>query len=211
MLLITHTPPPSLKANRTLPGYSPRPPWQMSVRVAPPTMNWGLEHNSWKQLGTKHESQDDAAMVAARVKELYSHWIHTWKKPGRSSPVHSSFYCWGPWSPEKGGVLPTVTQPGGGRAGVGAHSPEESSNFKTIHTVWVRGCEKVGAGGVEKGKGWDNNVVEYDRSPGLLFLVLIPRNVRAEVYRVLLRHKSKQITRPVSSLFQTTLWGRSYY
>lgn len=27
----------------------PKAPWQMSVRVAPPAMNWGLEHSSWEQ------------------------------------------------------------------------------------------------------------------------------------------------------------------
>lgn len=26
----------------------PKAPWQMSVRVAPPAMNWGLEHSSWE-------------------------------------------------------------------------------------------------------------------------------------------------------------------
>lgn len=27
----------------------PKAPWQMSVRVAPPAMNCGLEHSSWEQ------------------------------------------------------------------------------------------------------------------------------------------------------------------
>jgi hypothetical protein len=31
------------------PHYLPRAPWQMSVRVAPPIMNWGSAQISWKQ------------------------------------------------------------------------------------------------------------------------------------------------------------------
>ena len=72
----SHTHLPSPKTNRTLPSDSPRAPWQMSVRVAPPTINWGLGHNSWKQSGTKHKSQRCPVMVAPRVKGLDRHKIH---------------------------------------------------------------------------------------------------------------------------------------
>lgn len=34
--------------------YVPSSPWQTSVRVAPPTINWGFEHNSWKDTFSKY-------------------------------------------------------------------------------------------------------------------------------------------------------------
>lgn len=36
--------------------YVPSSPWQTSVRVAPPTINWGLAHNSWKDTISKFAS-----------------------------------------------------------------------------------------------------------------------------------------------------------
>ena len=87
MLLITHTHLPSPKPNRTLPSYSPTIPWQMSVHVAPPTINWGLGHNSWKQLGAKHKSQDvqwwwqqewkNLIVPKIRGRDLGEHLLHT--------------------------------------------------------------------------------------------------------------------------------------
>lgn len=45
------------------PHYLPRAPWQMSVRVAPPIMNWGSAQISWKQMHRAWSAQWTGASV----------------------------------------------------------------------------------------------------------------------------------------------------
>ena len=137
MLLITHTHLPSPKSNRTLPSYSPTIPWQMSVHVAPPTINWGLGHNSWKQLGTKHKSQDAQWWWQQELDSPKN----PWKRPRRTFTAHTAFYCWGCWSPEKAGELPTVTQPG-----VAEQELEPTASSLSRYILCGCVCVKAGMG-----------------------------------------------------------------
>jgi len=56
-------------------AYSPRAPWQISVRVAPPTINWGLFDSSCKHYASKYTSAKVWYSPCQPNNTLYT-WLH---------------------------------------------------------------------------------------------------------------------------------------
>lgn len=66
--------------------YSPRAPWQISVRVAPPTMNWGLFDSSCKHYASKYTSAkvwyspcqpNNTLYTSLHINHIIKHLHHT--------------------------------------------------------------------------------------------------------------------------------------